>query len=94
MIYSRTGPMSGANGALLWIVFKWDKAKMLNKFPDLKIISISYHTLMCYLLSEGVSMRNLILDWPFHLFEFIEKGISPLSIYYSMFQTIEVFKVR
>ena len=49
------GPMSGANGALPWIVFVRDQALFQEQFPHLKIESITYHTPLRYLLSGGVS---------------------------------------
>lgn len=88
-----TGPMSGANGALPWIVFERDKDKLLQEFPDLRINALYYHTPIRYLLSGGVSMQSLVPEWSFNFFKGIEKILTPVSRQFSMFQTIEVEKV-
>jgi SAM-dependent methyltransferase len=87
-----SGPMSGANGALPWIVFERDRATLDRKFPRLAVKSIRYHTPLRYLLSGGVSMRPLVPDWSFAAFRGIESLLKPVSRQFSMFQTIEVVK--
>ena len=39
-----SGPMSGANGCLPWIVFERDKFVFKNQFPGFEIECINYHT--------------------------------------------------
>lgn len=54
------GPLSGANGALPWIVFQRDRRAFELEFPELKIEVIRPLMPFRYLLSGGVSMRTLM----------------------------------
>jgi SAM-dependent methyltransferase len=85
-----TGPLSGANGALPWIIFERDRKKFETDYPGLQIKNIKYHTPLRYLLSGGVSMRTLVPDWSFGFFKLFEGLFSPLGKYFSMFMTIEI----
>ena len=85
-----TGPLSGANGALPWIIFERDREQFEKEFPGLKIEKIKYHTPMRYLISGGVSMRTLVPNWSFGFFRLVENLLSPVSKYFSMFMTIEL----
>lgn len=87
-----TGPLSGANGALPWIIFERDKKTFEESFPNLKIKSIHYQTPFRYLLSGGVSMKCLVPDKTFGLITAFEKMLNPLSKYIGMFQTIVIEK--
>ncbi|MDD2857613.1 MAG: class I SAM-dependent methyltransferase [Candidatus Nanopelagicales bacterium] len=53
------GPLSTANGALPWIVFKRDRERFELDFPELAIVSVEPLMPMAYLASGGVSMRSL-----------------------------------
>jgi hypothetical protein len=88
-----SGPMSGANGALPCIVFERDISLFCNRFPSLKIESISYHTPLRYLLSGGVSYRSILPGFCFDIFTFIDRALSSLSKNFSMFVTIKIVKV-
>jgi hypothetical protein len=56
-----SGPLSGANGALPWIIFVRDRKILASKFPELEIEEIVPMMPLRYLVSEGISMRNLIV---------------------------------
>ncbi len=86
------GPLSGANGALPWIVFERDRGIFEGKFPRLTVKLIRYHTPFRYLLSGGVSMKGLTPAWTFSFWKFVESALNPLSRSLSMFQTIVVEK--
>ena len=87
-----SGPLSGANGALPWIVFERDKDKFKNLFPRLKTVSIKYNMPLLYLLSGGVSRKALMPAWSFSFFKMAESVLSPLSKYFSMFVVVKVVK--
>ena len=55
-----TGPLSGANGALPWIVFERDKERFRKEFPGFIIEKVTFHTPLRYLLSGGVSFKQQI----------------------------------
>jgi SAM-dependent methyltransferase len=87
-----TGPMSGANGALPWIVFERDADIFRNSFPDLKIEQITYHTPLRYLLSGGVSFNSIVPGFTFGFFKIIDRLLCGLSKELSMFMTIKIVK--
>jgi SAM-dependent methyltransferase len=88
-----TGPLSGANGALPWIFFKRDKEKFEKEFPSLKLKTFRYHSPLRYLISGGLSMKQLVPTWSFSFFRGFEKILSPFSTQLGMFVTIEIEKI-
>ena len=85
------GPLSGANGALPWIVFQRDLELFKSKFPELSIRTIEYHTPLRYLLSGGVSHKQFVPDWIFDCFKYLDKKFSSKSFH--MFAFINIQKV-
>lgn len=84
------GSLSGANGALPWIVFKRDRLQFEAEYPDLEIEFIIQHTPLRYLLSGGLTMKQLVPDF---LFKFMTYTDRILSIFhFSMFAYIIVRK--
>lgn len=58
--YSSTGPLSGANIAVPWIVFARDRNKFQSDFPEFSIERICPFMPFRYLVSGGVGMRSLM----------------------------------
>jgi SAM-dependent methyltransferase len=87
-----TGPLSGANGALPWIIFERDKSLFEKQFPGLELQSIKFEMPFMYLVSGGVSRRALVPLWAFNFIRGAEKLLSPVSKYLSMFQVIVIRK--
>jgi SAM-dependent methyltransferase len=88
-----SGPLSGANGALPWIVFQRDFEKFNTWFPELKLLETNFHTPLMYLLSGGVSFKQLFPDFSYSLFRGTDKFLSSLSRQLSMFVTIKIKKL-
>ncbi len=86
------GPLSCANGALPWIVFVRDRKKFSAEFPELKIRLIEPHTPFRYLVSGGVSMRQLLPSFTYPLVKGGEWILSPFNSFLGMFYTIVVEK--
>jgi SAM-dependent methyltransferase len=86
------GPLTGANMAIPWIIFDRDIKIFTSEFPHLKICSIRIHTPLKYLLSGGLSMKQLLPSCLYPLIELIEWLLSPLNRYVGMFMTIELEK--
>ncbi len=63
-----TGPLSGANGALPWILFERDQKIFSRRFPEWRISGITPMMPLVYLLSGGVSLRSIFPDWTYPLF--------------------------
>ncbi|WP_446011710.1 class I SAM-dependent methyltransferase [Candidatus Electrothrix sp.] len=87
-----TGPLSGANLALPWIVFKRDRDLFLNKYNKLRINTINLDWPFVYLLSGGVSMKTLVPDWTYPFFRKTELLLKPVIKYIAMFATIVLEK--
>ena len=86
------GPVSEANGAMPWIIFCRDRQIFEEAFGSLRIVGISNHTPLRYLLSGGLTLRQLAPSWCYGLVKAIEYVLSPLNNWLGMFQTIELEK--
>lgn len=87
------GPLSGANGALPWIVFERDRHIFNEKFPNLRIETINYRNPFLYLISGGVSYRQLLPDFMFPIINKIDMLIPKIYKQISMFQLIKISSV-
>jgi SAM-dependent methyltransferase len=88
--FPSTGPLSGANGALPWIVFSRDRSVFENEFPALHIRAIHPMMPFSYLLSGGVSMRSFMPGFMYRPWRTLEKGAGLLSHFWAMFAMIIV----
>ncbi|WP_319543676.1 methyltransferase domain-containing protein [uncultured Pseudodesulfovibrio sp.] len=86
------GPLSGANGALPWIICSRDSHVWDDLLPDLRVESITPDWPFSYLASGGVSMRSLSPGWSFSSWRFLEKLLSPLRTKLAMFAAITIRK--
>ena len=91
--FPQKGPLSGANGALPWIVFDRDRIIFNTKFPHLKLDKIKYRNPLLYLTSGGISFRQLFPDFMFPVINKIDQLLPKLSKQISMFQLITITKV-
>ena len=71
--FPSSGPLSGANGALPWMVFERDRAKFEREFPSLKIREVAPFMPFRYLVSGGVSMRPLMPEALYPVWGAVEK---------------------
>jgi SAM-dependent methyltransferase len=58
--FPSSGPLSGANGALPWMVFERDRSAFEREFPNLRLLEVRKLMPVTYLLSGGVGMRSLM----------------------------------
>lgn len=79
------GPLSGANGAMPWIIFHRDRRQFEREFPQWEIRSVEPCMPICYLLSGGVSKRSLMPGWSFAMWRALE---HPLGNRAAMFAKI------
>jgi len=91
-IFEESGPLSSANAAMPWIIFSRDRMQFERKFPSLKIRNLRLHTPFRYLVSGGLSMRQLLPTFTYNLVKSTEVFLSPLNRYIAMFMTIEIEK--
>jgi SAM-dependent methyltransferase len=85
-----TGPLSGANGALPWIVFERDKQILSRDFSSLTIRDVRPIMPFRYLVSGGVSMRQLMPRALFPIWRQIDHCLSHWSNVWPMFVLIDV----
>jgi len=90
--FASTGPLSGANGALPWIIFKRDFKIFKNKYSLLKLKLFSPHTPFRYLLSGGLRKCFFVPGFMFSFVSAFEKLFTPLFSILGMFQTIKIEK--
>lgn len=90
--FSTHGPLSSANSALPWIVFCRDRRRFLREWPEFRIVSIREHTFLLYLLSGGFTLRTLVPEGSYALFQGLESLLSPLRGFLGLFQTIVLEK--
>lgn len=83
-----SGPLSGANGALPWIIFERDRAKFQQEFPHLQIETIKPIMPFRYLLSGGVSLRSLVPGWSYRISKQIEDALCSWNNQCAMFAQI------
>ena len=63
--FPSSGPLSGANGALPWIVLSRDRRIFEAEFPCWRVREIRPLMPVSYLLSGGVSLRALAPGWAY-----------------------------
>ncbi|MBI2453300.1 class I SAM-dependent methyltransferase [Candidatus Peregrinibacteria bacterium] len=86
-------PLSHSNQALPYIYFERDKELFTQKFPQLKINYIKYHTPFLYVLSGGVSRTAMMPYFLYGFFKGVEYLLSPLSRQLGLFCMIEIEKI-
>lgn len=80
-----SGPLSGANGAMPWMIFERDRALFEREYPLLRIVRIELMMPFRYLLSGGVSMRSLAPGWLYPVCRGVERLLAPLNRGLAMF---------
>ena len=71
-----SGPLSGGNDALPWIIFQRDQDRF-HQQTDWRIKLVKETMPFRYLLSGGVSMRSLVPTWMIRPLTFLEASMSP-----------------
>jgi SAM-dependent methyltransferase len=89
---SKAGPLSQANDAIPWIVFVRDRAIFEREFPLLKVVSLHNHTPMRYLISGGLSIRQLLPGFMYPAVRALEWLLSPANNLLGMFMTVVIEK--
>lgn len=89
---SKGGRLTSANLALAWIIFFRDRNVFENMFPELKITKLVPHTSFRYIISGGLSFKQLLPSFTYDLIKGIEDILSPLNKYIGLFVSIELKK--
>jgi SAM-dependent methyltransferase len=83
-----TGPLSGANGALPWILFERDRDVFRARFPEWRVARIDPLMPLVYLASGGVSLRSLVPAWTFSVMRGLERSVPGFERAAGMFAFI------
>ena len=86
------GRLTSANMAIPSIIFERDLETFEVLFPDLKIRSIKHHTPLRYLLSGGVSHRNVVPGFLYQMVRVLDNLLKCKN--FSMFVTIIITRER
>jgi SAM-dependent methyltransferase len=88
-----SGPLSGANSALPWIIFERDRDRFEQEFPEWIIREIKLGMPFRYLLSGGVSLRNLMPGITFGVSRWLEQRMQPWMKKWAMFAQVTLVRV-
>jgi SAM-dependent methyltransferase len=91
--FPTTGPLSGANGALPWIIFERDWNRFEQEFPEWQILTIKPSLPFQYLLSGGVSLRSLVPTATADFFRWLERRLQPWMKSWAMFAEIVLVRL-
>lgn len=91
-VVEKGGPLRCANLAVPSILFGRRRAEFERRFPGLRLRAVVYHDIFLYLLSGGVNYRNFAPDALFLPLRVIERVLSPVAKYLSMFMTVVIEK--
>ena len=92
--FPSTGPLSGSNQALPWIIFERDRKLFEKEFPELSILKIQPFMPFRYLVSGGVSLRSFMPGWSFGFWRWVEKLFDRDIGLWAMFALIVLEKVE
>jgi len=85
-----SGPLSGANGALPWILFERDASIFREQFPEWRISRIRPLMPFVYLASGGISTRSLLPSWAFKVLRGVERLVPGFDQVAGMFAFISL----
>lgn len=90
----KAGPLSEANGAIPWIIFSRDRKIFEDEFPSLRVLEVKNHTPIRYLLSGGLTLRQLVPSFCYPIVKGMEFVLTPLNNVLGMFETIVLEKTK
>ena len=88
--FDSTGPLSGSNSAIPWIVFVRDRDKFESLFPELAIERIRPFMPFRYLVSGGVGMRSLMPGFTHSTWAGLESMLEPQMPRFAMFAFVSL----
>ena len=91
--FPSSGPLSGANSALPWILFERDRDRFEQEFPQWEVREIQLIMPFRYLVSGGVSLRSLMPGWSFGLWRALEKVLLPWMDQWAMFALVTLVMI-
>jgi len=90
--FATSGPLSGANGALPWMVFVRDRERFAKLFPGLRLAGYRPHTPLSYWLCGGLKKWNLLPRPALATVALLERLLLFISPDFGSFTDIEIVK--
>lgn len=91
--FDSQGPLSGANGALAWIIFVRDRKQFEELYPELKIKKITIHSPLRYWLTGGLKKWNLLPGVLFKFATLVDYLLIRIWQGFGSFMDIEIEKI-
>jgi SAM-dependent methyltransferase len=88
--FSSTGPLSGSNSAMPWIVFARDRRRFESLFPELSIERIRPFLPFRYLISGGVGLRSLMPGFTHDAWAGLERMLESQMPHLAMFAFVSL----
>jgi SAM-dependent methyltransferase len=86
--FESSGPLSGANSALPWIMFDRDRALLVERFPEWQVKVLRLEMPFRYLMSGGLSPLTLMPAQSFEFWRAVEERLRPWMARLAMFAFI------
>ncbi len=90
--FASTGPLSGANEALAWIIFQRDQAVFQRDFFELKPVALQPIMPVRYLLSGGLRPVSFLPGWAYPAVAWVEDRFAACNRFLAMFALIVLEK--
>lgn len=90
--FTSTGPLSGANGALAWIVFERDRQRFETIVPQLKLERYEPCLPLSYWLAGGLKPWTLIPGWAAGAMTWLDRMLLTRSPKFGSFVKIELVR--
>ena len=82
------GPMTVANSALPWMVFKRDRKRFETLFPEWVIEKVQLQAPFRYLLSGGLAYRSIVPSGLYRVCKRLERILLPWFHHWAMFAVV------
>jgi SAM-dependent methyltransferase len=92
--FDSQGPLTGANGALAWMVFVRDIEKFESLFPHLSLVRYQPHSPLRYWLAGGLKNWNLLPGCLYNLAKTLDNLLIAISRNFGSFTYVELVKTH
>ena len=90
--FPSSGPLSGANGALAWIVFVRDRHRLGEVAPGLELVGYRPHTPLRYWLAGGLKRWSLLPGRAFRAATLVDLALTRAAPQLGSFVDVELVK--
>ena len=91
--FETEGPLSGANGALAWMVFARDYQRFETEFRDLRLLRYEPFAPLRYWLCGGLKKWSLLPDSAWHAGTVLDRTLLRISGNFGSFVEIEIVRL-